>query len=481
MQTVTFRCGRCTSLIAVEEERLGRQVRCPYCHGVVLPQLPAEAGASGPVAIPSTEAESASSLPSTDPVPDAFPTTTQPVSESAVAASAATVVAGDEVSRDEFAPPAVSSAELSNESLPLLSIADEGLFPPMNTATAPGVPSMFDAADPFPFAGADSAHSESTAAPLPGDTVREAQVAITPGSNDVLESPFLANVSESSASMPRGERRPGRVRSGVSIWLVLPLVSYSVLATILVVVLWNRLQAVEVHPLIAFLPDAEGDAPGVIRKPKAVNEARKRRLIGDPLPEGLKMRLGQTRVIGSLAVTAQRVTREQAGTGTGLAEPEKLKELSLVLHLHLQNVSTDESFQPLDRYFDRKWREGSPGAPPLTLLEAGKGQRFYGGPAEWRPRHTLQRNNDAAAEFIYLLGSDKPIEDPIDHTLDPGETADVFVCTDGNDPRSDELVHRTGEFLWRVHVRRGLVRVRGQDIPAAAVLGVAFNDREIGG
>jgi hypothetical protein len=265
----------------------------------------------------------------------------------------------------------------------------------------------------------------------------------------------------------------------VSIWLVLPLISYAVLATGLLVTLWNRLQTKETHPLIAFLPDAEGDAPGVIRKPKAVNEARKRRLNSEPIPDELKMHLGQTRTVGALAITPQRVAWEQIGVGSGSAAPVRLNGPSLVLHLRLENVSADETFQPLDRYFDRKWRDGSSTPPPLTFLDAGPGRQFYGGPAEWRPRPSA-RNIGALPEFIYLMGQNQEIEDPIDRPLAAGESTQVFVCTDGNDPRTAELAGYRGNFLWRVHLRRGLVRVLGRDVPAAAVVGVLFSDREVG-
>jgi hypothetical protein len=246
--------------------------------------------------------------------------------------------------------------------------------------------------------------------------------------------------------------------------------------------LWNRLRTAEVHPLVAFLPDAEGDAPGVVRKPKAVNEARKRKLIAQPLPESLVLGLGETRTVGSLAVTPLRVTRERLAVGIGSDPPQPLGGESLVLRLRLENVSADEWFQPLDRYFDRKWREGvSPGAPPLTLLEAGPGRRFFGGPAEWRPHSPSPRNLRAPPEFVYLAGVAGPVRDPVDRELGPGESAEAFVCTDGDDPRAAELARYRGEFLWRVHLRRGLVPVAGREVPAAAVVGVAFTGREVGG
>jgi hypothetical protein len=213
-----------------------------------------------------------------------------------------------------------------------------------------------------------------------------------------------------------------------------------------------------------------------------VNESRKRKLIDQPLPTSLIIHLGQTRTIGSLAVTPQRVARELVGIASGKTEPQKLKAPSLVLYLKLENISTDETFQPLDRFFDRRWPEGqSMGAPPLTLLDAGRGIRFFGGPAEWHPLATSARSNEPAPEFIYLMGGDKPVANTIDRALGPGENTEVCVCTDGNDPRASALVRHSGEFMWRVHLRRGLVRVRGRDVPAAAVVGVAFTERDIGG
>jgi hypothetical protein len=296
-----------------------------------------------------------------------------------------------------------------------------------------------------------------------------------------VETPFLPPTFASDAApSARGRKSSPPARPGVSFWLVLPLISYSVLATGLLVTLWNRLQTKETHPLIAFLPDADGDAPGVIRKPKAVNEARKRKLNAEPIPDEFKIRLGQTRTVGALAITPQRVAWEQVGVGSGSAAPVRLNGPSLVLHLRLENVSADETFQPMDRYFDRKWRDGGSTPPPLTFLDAGPGRQFYGGPAEWRPRSSA-RNISAAPEFIYLMGTNQQIEDPIDRQLAAGESTEVFICTDGNDPRAAALASYRGNFSWRVHLRRGLVRVLDWDVPAQAVVEVLFSDREVGG
>jgi DNA-directed RNA polymerase subunit RPC12/RpoP len=432
MPTVTFKCGHCGRLIGIDAEYLGRQVRCGHCRGVVLAGLPQATGLTSAIPVASTDQATAVPAP-IDPTLD-FPPLALPAPEAeapqphsieqqqqlAIAANEEPVVTLQPVAASEPGPPVVMEAQ--EQSLP-----------------------------------APPAAVETSDAPAP---------------DEALVPPELPG---------RERRTPARAAAGVSIWFVIPLVSYSILATLLAVVLWNRLQAVEDHPLIAFLPDSEGDSPGVVRKPKGVNEARKRRLITDPLPDSLKVRLGQTRTVGALAVTPMRVSRERVAVGDGSGDPEKLKGPSLVLHLRLQNVSEDQTFQPLDRYFDRKWREGSsPAPPPLTLLEAGPGQRFYGGPAEWQPRTTSRRDNSARPEFVYLMESPKSAINPIDHPLGPGETTDVVVCTDGNDPRSARLVAADRTFLWRVHLRRGLVHVRGKDVPAAAVVGVVFSGRDVG-
>jgi hypothetical protein len=37
----------------------------------------------------------------------------------------------------------------------------------------------------------------------------------------------------------------------------------------------------------------------------------------------------------------------------------------------------------------------------------------------------------------------------------------------------------SGNFVWRVHVRRGLIEHKGRKLPAAAVIGVEFTDKDI--
>jgi hypothetical protein len=242
--------------------------------------------------------------------------------------------------------------------------------------------------------------------------------------------------------------------------------------------LWNRLQSADPHPLIAFLPDSEGDAPGVVRKLKNLNEERKRKLSQQPLPKMLKMHLGETKVLGALAITPLRVAWEKIGILSASGDVRPVGDKSLVLHLRLENVSEDQFFQPLDRYFDRRWREDDTGGPPpLTCLEAGLGRRFFGGPAKWRRRGS--GGALTSIERVCRLVGDEPISNNIDQLLEPGQAVEHFVCIDGDDARVEELEQFRGEFLWRVHLRRGLVQVLDKEVPAAAVVGVIFRKREI--
>ena len=54
MANVNFQCGHCHNLMAVGQEYLGQQVRCPHCQQVVLAPAPASPPAP-PVDLPTIE------------------------------------------------------------------------------------------------------------------------------------------------------------------------------------------------------------------------------------------------------------------------------------------------------------------------------------------------------------------------------------------------------------------------------------------
>ncbi len=161
------------------------------------------------------------------------------------------------------------------------------------------------------------------------------------------------------------------------------------------------------------------------------------------------------------------------GYDEGKAEPCKYP--SLVLRLKLRNISGDVTFQPMDTYFDRKWPvKGSAGPPPLTMLELA-------GPGRPTPLFRRARPSSTWPPCTPKSGGDPPewVQDDNDtKALNPGEEMETFVCTDGDDKATAEAVdnHR-GKLLWRVHLRRGLVKLdEHRYVPVSSVIGVEFTD-----
>jgi hypothetical protein len=125
------------------------------------------------------------------------------------------------------------------------------------------------------------------------------------------------------------------------------------------------------------------------------------------------------------------------------------------------------AFYPLDPYFVRAWREvpgESKAGMPFTYLEVGR-ERFYGGPialAEREERHESIRGQK------------------LDHELMPDEEMESFVCTDPELPVEAALRHTSRPLLWRVQVRRGLVKTPNRgEVSASAVIGVEFTRDEV--
>jgi hypothetical protein len=230
------------------------------------------------------------------------------------------------------------------------------------------------------------------------------------------------------------------------------------------------------------MPDVDGDNPGVKKDGKArATLSYDRQTATAPLPAHLVTGLGKPLRVGDLEVTPTKVERRRVSVFvTGFERPEPCQGDSLVLHLRLRNRAPDYAFTPLDNYFDRCWRTPS-GPPPLTQLEAGS-SRFFGGPAHWYPRGSRD-----AAKRQWVEG--RKDFDP--DGLAAGAEQDGLVCTDGGDPQAvltlfgEDLEGRPrqgpykGPLLWRVQVRRGLYEWKGRRLPATAVLGVAFDSKDV--
>jgi hypothetical protein len=253
---------------------------------------------------------------------------------------------------------------------------------------------------------------------------------------------------------------PTGMRGGLFIALVfMPLVSYAILATIAVVILYTRPPPPD--PLER-LPDLEGDFKGTEHQ-KQSQLSYERVSPESDLPAPLRVPLGKTLRVGDVEVTPLsvelgRIVYRQPGVTT-----ENSDSRALVMHLLYRNVSADCVFSPTDPYFDRRWRPGSAGKP-YGFLEIGQ-KRYFGGALVWQSGRSANRR--------------ETIDGQCYRSLHPGEELTSMVCTDPEPVFEEILASYVGPLLWRVQVRRGLVSVAGGEVSATAVIGVLFAPADV--
>jgi hypothetical protein len=415
MQSVTFKCVQCNNLMAVGAEFLGQQVRCPHCQQVVVapaaPQMAATPAADSP---PNGTDVTALLPPLADDPADIF---------------------AEDHTDDIFGRPA-PRIELPP---PLRDIA-------MTLESRPAPPPE----GPLPSVPADAREAPGPEVP---DWMKES-----------------APDRPAAAAAP-----PARGRSlGMLLFISLvfmPLVLYSVLATIVAVLVYLRVPDPPTDPR-EYLQDQEGDHPGS-KKLKTSGRPLETtiKFATLPLPDKLRIKVGESLTLGDLCVRADGVERCEIQMRTpGYAKPDVIETVKL--RLHLTNVSKDTAFYPMDWFFDRKWREG-PGAghPPLTVLLAGDELRLFGGPAIWNRGPQSREDNPPPRNYVSGNNYDKELK--------PGEEMDTFVCVDGNSPKWKDLLAYKGKLIWHVHIRRGSVRWKERDKSATAVFGVEFTDQDI--
>lgn len=277
----------------------------------------------------------------------------------------------------------------------------------------------------------------------------------------------------------RPARAPGRVSWFMPL-VFLPLLLYAGLCTAVAGYLLHLHLNGRPTSLFEQIPDIEGDTPGVNKVKLSFKFPRD--FATQPLPPELLVALGDTLRLGDLEVTPQRVERRKVAllSERNKQRAERSPQDALVLHLRLKNLAADYRFTPLDNFFDRHYQPGNDTTPPLTLLQAGK-ETFFGGPAKWVPLTAARREPRE-----WLQGRQNVDRDG----LGPGEEAETFVATDawnpavgrhlfGVDPDGDPAGKPyQGKLLWRVQLRRGLVKVKGKTVPATAVIGVEFSARD---
>jgi hypothetical protein len=474
MQTVNFQCGNCGKLMAVAVQFLGQQVRCPHCQQVVVaPAANANAPAPAPAPVPAP-------APAPDPMLGLFSSPVPEVTFQSLSSEQADDIFSPRSETDDalFGQAEGPRLELPREESPPFSPIEpraQAPAPAPDLAPAPDIPLESTipenpAINPdgfgqtISFPGQDGQTSPSEAATLAPESP------IAPWLSGDTGAGVTAGVTEGEALAPTPVRKP-RDESGRINWFIplvfIPLVLYAVLATAAAGFLYLRFQT-RPPDLFDRMPDVEGDATG-IRYPAGRVLRFKRKDATAKLPAHLRVKLKDTLQIGDLEVTPKMVERKRVGVFARGKKAEPCQGDSLVLTLNLKNTSDEYAFTPLDNFFDRHW-DGAGEIAPLTVLVAGPA-RFFGGPAKWFPRDSKKQHD---REWVDLAG-----RKDFDGTgLAPGASGEYQICTDGDDASvMGRLYGRqryTGELLWRVHLRRGLVPHKGKQVPATAVIGVEF-------
>jgi hypothetical protein len=286
---------------------------------------------------------------------------------------------------------------------------------------------------------------------------------------------------------PAPRERTSSSRGGIGLFIplfVMPLILYAIGMTLAAGFLYMRLTSVppNANPFEQ-MPDVDGDDPGVKMKKLTLRFGKQDALA--ELPPRQVIALKETLQMGDLEITPLKVERrtvrifdERQGKD---GEPEPLPSAPLVLTLRVKNCAADYRFTPMDNFFDRHWN-GKSGSTPLTILQAG-GQNFFGGPAKWFPQKREGKRRDYR-EWLEGRSNGDP------QGLGPGESTETLVCSDGGDEPTvkylfgESLDGRkvgkpySGNLVWRVQLRRGLITIAGKRYPATCVVGIRFTSRD---
>jgi hypothetical protein len=286
--------------------------------------------------------------------------------------------------------------------------------------------------------------------------------------------PFIASPRSTGHDDDRSERpspinrRPKEQGRPPGMLLAI-LVPYAACMTILAIYYFVKYSsAVQQHPL-EMIPDLMGEFQKDIKKDgKPVVRAIKLPPADQPLPDKLVTSLGRPITVGAIEVTPISI---EYRTWTGFTKrkgrdgvEKKPIGKTLVLHVRLRNTSTNLTFYPIDPYFDR--RPKHPNDKPYTLVDTG-GKKFFGGAIEFV-------TESGSAERDWLDGQE---EQP--RPLGPGESRETVFVTNPREGVFDAIQKSKGQAVWRIQVRRGLVPYQGTEIPASAVVGVAFTAADV--
>lgn len=482
METITFPCPHCRNVMAVGTNLIGRNVRCPHCQAVI--QAPTQ---SPPPAPPPPVMVQPPPPPPPPPPPGqtdfqfAPPMPHEPVEshESIFGEVHTEEVFAREPPRPAMPPPEPPPPQGSTgpfpgaDQAPVAPMPEQSFAPPAPPQPqSPWQPEPVPPSPPAYEPPAPEPQDQQTwgfaTAPPPPNPWGQSPPPPPPAAPDVWTPPMAPEPMQVEEPEPR--RQPSRRQTsgggtGKTL-LIIFLFLYSLAATGGVVYLMFFQETPKPNPFEAF-PDMFGEFPPAGAEERKETSWNVLPNPDDPLPASLQVALGETITLQDLQIRPTRIERATPLVTRTAADGEQeffTVGETLLLHLHLKNVSDSVAFHPVDPAFNRSARSGQ-GSTPYSFLSFGRA-RVYGGPFPW------------PHEYQVLEFEDYPLER---EPLGPGQQRDVTIFSGGG--RAENVPGRAAAFadpiIWRVHLRTGLLKGGEKPWPVTSVIGVRFRSTDI--
>jgi hypothetical protein len=459
--------------MAVTLDLLGQQVRCPHCQQIVLAPADSSTVERGAWSIerePFTESPHASRTTPHDSSTPGAPVQQPDFSYSPPARDEESIFSKKAPEDDLFGEGKPPALEIPAEPSGFQTLFAE----PKETEPvgSPEIPQTFAAPAPTPEPGSAEPTVFSDAAQNNADSTLV--LPPEPGwpPTRTAESQPAVVVSAAETEDRRPTRRAAEGRKFASTVLIF-LIPYALFMTFVAAYFYFQLQQTPPHPL-EFLPDWPGENPGTKRTGSGKSGSLLDRVRPEEtkLPARLRVALNKSIQIGSLQVTPLKVEKRRITYryDPPSHKPETSRNEALVLTLRLKNTSADEQFYPTDPGFNPKWDAGKP--KPYTFLEIGS-KHFFGGPIDWQPKPPGAAKSKGIREFVDGQEKDQ-------QPLSPQEERVTVITTNPDDTDVlSALKTHTGPLLWRVQLRRGLVKHKDKEYSVSAVVGVEFSASDI--
>ena len=258
---------------------------------------------------------------------------------------------------------------------------------------------------------------------------------------EATAAPSAAAVAgEPEADLTKFKPRPVFTKSVFAMYALIFLVPYATLTTLAILYLVFA-STRRPHPF-DMIPDPMRDSSkGGAKRVMMENPT-------NPLADHQKVALGKTIQVGKdgdLQVTPERVVLTKDG--------------DLQLFLRAKNISKDSDFDPINEFFV-KYNPQKP-TPSYTFLQSKTPNigNVYGAYLEYRKNSKDEKGTGSTV-------------------LKPYEEVTMVLTTYPNS-HMPEIVKGNDSQLWRVELRRGFVKYKGQDVSATAVIGVEFTSAQI--